>query len=96
MNDAMSFPKAAGSCSCSISITLTISGTETASGTSCGKSSRVVDADFGVQVPADAIHLGQGQRPVELVVEHAPKAFLKRFRVGVFEHFVLADQQVPR
>ena len=44
---------------------------------------QVVDADFGVQVPADTVHLGQGQRPVEPIIEHAPEAFLKGLRVGI-------------
>ena len=54
---------------------------------------QVVDPDFRVQVPADAVQVGQGQRLFESVLEHAPKAFLEFFRLGVLQHLVLADQQ---
>ena len=73
---------------------MTTSGTETCSGRLLRREKlQVVDPDFRVQVPADAVQVGQGQRLFESVLEHAPKAFLEFFRVGVLQHLVLANQQ---
>ena len=52
------------------------------------------DADFGKQVPADAVDLRQGERDAARKRQHAPQAFLEGFGIDAFGHFVLADDAV--
>ena len=48
-------------------------------------------AHLGEHDPAHPVELRQGDGAAEAVGKHVPQPLLKFFGVGVFEHFVLAD-----
>lgn len=52
------------------------------------------DADFGKEVPADAVDLRQREWHAARKGEHAPEAFLKGFSIDAFGHFVLTQDVV--